>query len=601
MALITILSREYITGSSFGVPDRVKIGVSGANAVLIQSNPNALNIFWNTYFGATNYIMNVNNSLYYNSTVPPYNILWSITQEGANWFIYFIVNTYTYTSFISYEGWTALDFPYTIAPVDPNYVSITYAVDSWSPVYNPVVYKFYSPKYSEIGYRYVVDIKASNNNLIARLKVVPLPDGSGYVDISKILSNYVTYDFKELQFTDDAVNSYYRYNIGIGEEYLTEWDYITMLKYGVTSSKWNGYIVLNQTNTSITHNYVVGDQITIAMSGTGSTASDITSVNGLHDVVAVPNNYQVVIDVPYPRVDPAIPVEGTTRYSDSRKTGYYNLSTTSGSVWNGVMSWKEWKDYQVSDYRLINLAKSHKLLSSFKIKSDRDNYMMRLDQVYYFNYLVRDTKTDYYLYVKDNFNNYANILLQYDGSYGYVRQFRFSFEDLVSEGLSSNMTSVDFFISNDSDDPYTHTYNIKWDRRCAIENNYVYFMDKLGSILSIPFTLRSKESIDVERDTFNKQKYYNNRSSLDLKEGGDEITHISSKKVYELSTDWMNDEQMELFEIMMESPSTWFKLDGVMYSCILEDKSLEIEKQRNKRLMRKTIKLYISNVNLTNT
>lgn len=600
MALITILSREYIAGNSFGVPDRVKIGVSGANAVLIQSNPNALNIFWSIYFGATNYIMNVN-SLYYNSTVPPYNILWSITQEGANWFIYFIVNTYTYTSFISYEGWTALDFPYVIAPVDPNYIYMTYKADSWSPVYNPVVYKFYSPKYSEIGYRYVVDVKTNTNTLIARLKIVPLPDGSGYVDISKILSNYVTYDFNEFQFDDNCNNSYFNYNLEVGEEYLTDWDYNTMLKYGDTSSQWNGYVILNQVNTSITHNYIVGDQITIAMSGTGSTASDITSVNGLHDVVAVPNNYQVVIDVRYTRVDPAIAVGGSTRYSDSRKTGYYNLSTTSSSVWNGVMSWKEWKDYQVSDYQLINLNKSHKLLSSFKIKSDRDNYMMRLDQVYYFNYLAKDNITDYYLNVIDNFNNFANKRLRVDGSYGYIRQFKFSYDELVNWGLSPNMTSVSFFIMNGNSKPYTDTYLVKWDRRCAIENNYVYFMDKLGSILSIPFTLRSKESIDVERDTFNKQKYYNNRSSLDLKEGGDEITHISSKKTYELSTDWMNDEQMELFEIMMESPSTWFKLDGVMYSCILEDKSLEIEKQRNKRLMRKTIKLYISNVNLTNT
>ena len=315
MATIPILSREYITASALA-PERVKIGVSGPNATLIQSNPNALNIFWSTYFGATNYIMNINDTLYYNSSVPPYNNQWSIVQEGANWFIYFIVNPYTYTAFISYMGWTSFDFPYSVAPVDPNYVSITYAADKWTPVYNPVVYKFYSPKYNEIGYRYVVDVKAPNNNLIARLKVVPLPDGSGYVDISKILSNYVTYDFKELQFTDNASNSYYSYNIGIGEEYLTQWDFTTMLKYGATSSQWNGYIILNQINTSITHNYVVGDQITIALSGTGSTASNIASVNGLHDVVAVPNNYQIVIDVPYPTNDPAIAVGGETRYSE---------------------------------------------------------------------------------------------------------------------------------------------------------------------------------------------------------------------------------------------------------------------------------------------
>ena len=592
MATIAILSTS-ISGTGWPLNiNTLAVRISLSNYNLILSNPNALNF---VYGGV---IYNVNSTLYPTATIPPYGGLWNLSTSGGNYYVNFIINS---TSPYFGVTWTSLDFPYSIAPIDPNYVTITYTADEWTPVYNPVVYKFYSPRYSEIGYRYVVDVKTSTNNLIARLKLVPLPDGSGYVDISKILSNYVSYDFNEVKYDDDCINSYFKYNIEVGEEYLTDWDYTTMLKYGVTSSQWNGYIILNQVNTSITHNYVVGDQITIVMSGTGSTASNIASVNGLHDVVAVPNNYQVVIDVPYPGALPSIPVEGTTKYSDSRKTGYYNLSNDNGFVWNGVMDWKQWRDFDIFDYKLVYTDKQHKLLTSFKTIDERENYLMRLDQVYYFNYLCKDTKTDYYLYAKDNFNNSANISLYFGFQYGHIRQFRFSYEDLVSEGLSPNMTSVDFYIANEGDDAYTNTYKVTWDRRCAIENNYVYFMDKLGSILSIPFTLRSKESIDVERDTFNRQKYYNNRGGLDLKEGGDTINHISSKKVYELATDWMNDEQMELFEIMMESPSTWFELDGVMYSCILEDKGLEIEKQRNKRLIKKTIKLYISNINLMNT
>lgn len=591
MATIAILSTS-ISGTGWPLNiNTLAVRISLSDYNLILSNPNALNF---VYGGV---IYNVNSTLYPNSAIPPYGVLWNLSTTGMNYYVNFIINDSSLFS----VTWTSLDFPYSVAPIDPNYVTITYTADEWTPVYNPVVYKFYSPRYSEIGYRYVVDVKTSTNNLIARLKLVPLPDGSGYVDISKILSNYVSYDFTETQFDDNAINSYFNYNIEVGEEYLTDWDYTTMLNYGVTSSQWNGYIILNQVNTSITHNYVVGDQITIVMSGTGSTASDIASVNGLHDVVAVPNNYQVVIDVPYPGASPSIPVEGTTKYSDSRKTGYYNLSNDNGFVWNGVMDWKQWRDFDIFDYILIYTDKQHKLLTSFKTVDERENYLIRLDQVYYFNYLCKDTKIYYYLFVEDNFNNSVQIILENTGDFGHIRQFRFSFEDLVAEGLSPNMTKTYFHISDEENSSYTKTYKVTWDRRCAIENNYVYFMDKLGSILSIPFTLRSKESIDVERDTFNRQKYYNNRGGLDLKEGGDTINHISSKKVYELATDWMNDEQMELFEIMMESPHTWFELDGVMYSCILEDKGLEIEKQRNKRLIKKTIKLYISNINLMNT
>lgn len=584
MATIVILSSST---TSTGWPLNIttlRLQISGSDYSLIQSNPNALNF---VYGGI---VYNVNGYLYPSATVPPYGTLWQLSTSGGNYYVSFLVNPS-----IPYFNvtWTSLNFPYALAPIDPNYISVTYQTDQYSPVYNPVVYKFFSPKYNEIGYRYLVDVKTNSNNLIGRIKVVPLPDGSGYVDLSKILSNYVTKDFTRAEFDDNAANSYLQYKVEFGEEYLTDWDYTNLTKYNNPSSLYNGYTVLNQANSGLTHTYIAGDQITVSTISTGTTAS----VNGLHDVVAVPATNQIVIDVPFPTTGTTLAVSGSTIYSDSRKTGYSNLTAiTNKFVYNGVFNWKEWKAYSQNDYILVNTDKIHLLLTNIEPYSNGQRNLFRVDQQYYLNYIPANNKDAYHLYVQDNLGNDSLDIMEAGGEdFGYIRQFRLSFEDLLAKGLSPNMEYFTISIMTESTSQYTNNYRFYIDRRCAIENNYIYFMDKLGSILSLPFTLRENESIDVERETFNQQTYYDNRTNLNLSEGGDTIHHMSSKKTYTLNTNWMNDEQMELFEIMMESPYTWFLKDGVYFNCIIEDKSTELEKRKNKKLFKKTIKVYLSN------
>ena len=348
MATITILSRALLPATQLS-PERVKIGISSSDALLVQSSPNDLSLTYNVWFGVPNYTVNVNGTLYYNSTVPPYNNHWFIVQEGSNWFIYFNVNPFTYTSFISYTGWQSFGFPYSVPVEDPNFITLISQPGSFMPVYNPIVFTFSSPKYNEIGYRYLIDIKDPSDNIINRLKVVPRPDGSGYVDIQKILSNYVSVDFSETQINENCVNSYFKYKVSLGEEYLSSWDYTNFVEQ--IGGVFDGQVVLSNTNPSITHTYVVGDQITIDTNTSGLAQN----LGGLHSVVSVPNNYQIVIDVIYPNNDPSIAIPGSTRYSDSRKTGYSNLTTISNlTVWNGVFSWKDWKNLLPSRYILSN-------------------------------------------------------------------------------------------------------------------------------------------------------------------------------------------------------------------------------------------------------
>jgi hypothetical protein len=603
MATITILTRALIPGDRL-TPERVKIGIGSSDAALIQSNPNALNVIVGNWFGSINYLTNVNGFLYSNTSLPPYNNYWFIVEESGNWFVYFNINPLTYTSFLSYSDWTSFQFPYDLPPVDENYITLTQETDDITPIYNPVTFKFLSPKYDEIGYRYLVDIKGIDNSLIGRLKVVPMPDGSGYVDIQKILSNYVTKDFDaDAPFINNCSNSFLNYKVEFGEEYLTSWEYTNLLKYVEPSSLFNGYTILNQANSGLTHTYVAGDQITIDTVTTGDTAN----INGLHDVVFVSATNQVVIDVPYVSTASTISVSGSTRYSDSRKTGYSALaSTVDKMVWNGVMDWNEWKEYSETDYNITGTTGNYKLLSSIQPYStgitNNEKYLFNKTQDYYFNYMV-DTSlsaTSFYLSVVDNLGNDYISVINSGSGYGRVRQFKLTYDDLITNGLSSNAEWVEFELATSGGTSYTTTYRLYIDNRCEINNTSILFMDKLGSVLSIPFQLKQNESIEVERETFNQQKYYDNRIALDLTNGGDTIYSMSSKKTYVLNTNWMNDRQMELFKIMMESPYIYIKLNNILYNCIIEDKSTEIEKYKNKVLFKKNVKVYISNQNPLN-
>lgn len=589
MATINIISSSTSTsGWPLNITSLI-IQISGSDYALIQSNPNALNF---VYGGV---IYNVNGTLYGTATVPPYGTLWQLSTSGGNYYVSFLVNP---SNFYFTVAWTSLNFPYDLPPEDPNYITITQETDDITPVYNPVTFKIFSPKYNETGYRYLVDIKGINDSLIGRLKVVPLPDGSGYVDIQKILSNYVTKNFDYNSFaTNNCTNSYFKYKVEFGEEYLTDWEYTNVTKYINPSSQWNGYSILNQANSGLTHNYIVGDQITIDTVTSGLTAT----INGLHDVVAVPATNQIVIDAIYPSTGSTIPVSGSTIYSDSRKTGYSNLSSTGTKmVWNGVLSWNDWKNYDSQDYNITGLTGNYEMLTNIKPhlsgSTIQERYFITKEQDYYINYMVDDSlsATQFYLYVSDNLgNDHLQVINPFTG-YGNIRQFKINYDSLISWGLSPSMTYADFKLSNNSEVFYSKNYRLYIDNRCLINETEIYFMDKLGSILSIPFQLKQSESIDVERETFNQQKYYDNRTGLDLTNGGDTIHHMSSKKTYTLNTNWMNDRQMELFEIMMESPYTWIKLDNILYNCIIEDKSTEIEKYKNKALFRKNIKVYLS-------
>jgi uncharacterized phage-like protein YoqJ len=91
-----------------------------------------------------------------------------------------------------------------------------------SPVYSPVAYVVSSNNYTQTNFKFVAVVKNAAGTTIAKLKA-PIFYGTtnyGVFDLSRILQNYVTYDFTQSLTTPaKCANSYIAYSVEFGEEY----------------------------------------------------------------------------------------------------------------------------------------------------------------------------------------------------------------------------------------------------------------------------------------------------------------------------------------------------------------------------------------------
>lgn len=91
-----------------------------------------------------------------------------------------------------------------------------------SPVYSDISYVVTSTNYAQSNFKFVAVVKNASNVVIAKLKA-PIFHGTtdkGVFNLSRILQNYVTYDFTQsLASISKCTNSYLAYSVEFGEEY----------------------------------------------------------------------------------------------------------------------------------------------------------------------------------------------------------------------------------------------------------------------------------------------------------------------------------------------------------------------------------------------
>lgn len=486
-----------------------------------------------------------------------------------------------------------------------------------TPAYNECKFIVDSTNKNLDGFRYIFEVfESGTSNRIGYYKALPTyGTGYGEQDLSKLLSNMVSYDFNPTNTTFyDAVNSFYKYDVKIGEEY------IFTLSYTASLSDDSGNVEITPT---AAHPFAVGDQLNITQADLGVANP---GVEGLHTVIAINGTTSFTINALWSEVTDATE-NGSIKYADNRKDINLNeINTLDKGVFNGALSWLDFPYYDANDYRLNGVTKQwltdQPLSFTCTLGQDlwlnlRDDGIQTNERVYFTN----DDGAVFYKSISGSEvikgvavgpNNYGTLTLV-SGSGPLVKQDTKWYDVTYYDGAIPAAQSV--------------TYRINIDTRVLISESHILFLDRMGSWSSFAFQLKSYEKGTIKRETYNKDvPGYVSSSQWKYKsyEQGQVNFNTQVVKTYDLNTNWMTEAESNYFQQLLTSPQTYVK--NVVYritddllnlydesgciihvpesteyvSCNVLNTSFDVYKERNKHLIKQSISVRLSNNDIIN-
>jgi outer membrane cobalamin receptor len=141
-------------------------------------------------------------------------------------------------------------------------------------------------------------------------------------------------------------------------------------------------------------------------------------------------------------------------------------------------------------------------------------------------------------------------------------------------------------------------YRVDLDRRCVIEQFEIAFLDRLGSFGSFAFQLRAYEQGNVNKTTY-KQDVKGLTSggiwTYGTDEKGTRVINPTVEKTIQLNTNWLTIEMDNYFQELMTSPETYIKINGRYFACVINETSFEVARQKNKKLIMRSVSVTLSN------
>jgi hypothetical protein len=481
----------------------------------------------------------------------------------------------------------------------------------FTPAYNECKFIIDSTNKNKSGFRYIFEVYDSVTNLrIGYYKALPTyGTGYGEQDLSKLLSNSVSFDFNPSVTTFyDAEHSYFGYDVLFGEEYIFDMSYTASL----TDNSGNVRI-------TATHPFVVGDQVNITQAD-GGVANP--GVEGLHTVIAITGTTNFTINALWSGVTDAT-INGVVEYADKRKTIDLDIeSTLDKFVFNGVYPWLEFPYWDELDYELDGTTKEWLTdqPQSFSSTPGQDLWLNAKDvttvainkRVYFENdngdiFYKAISGGDYIKGVAVGPNNYGSLTVV-SGTAPLVKNDTTSYEVWYSDGVFNPVKSV--------------KYKINIDRRMLISESHIVFLDRLGSWSSFAFQLKVYERGNITRQTYNQDvpgAVVDSQWQYKSYEQGTVNINTEVTKLYDLSTNFMTEAEGEYFQQLLTSPQTYIKNvlyhiteDGAVLfdeagciihvpesteyvSCNVTTNTFEVFKQRNNNLIKQSIQVRIGN------
>jgi len=477
------------------------------------------------------------------------------------------------------------------------------------PAYNPVKYIYSSSNVNLQGFKFIYDIYQSGTlNKIAEYRVLPTyATGFGEIDLSKLLQAKVSYDLN-LNNTSvyNATNSHYKYDVRIGEEYLTTTSYTFALTQYLIAP-YVGRVQINVANT-----FLVGDQINIVQTGAGVTNPNL---EGLFTVL-VANPAYIVVNSLWSQIVNANK-DGDITYADGRKTVNRNLAQQLNKyVFNGAINWAEWPSYNYQDFMLNGIF--DRFLTNYP--AGNKNMYATLSQDMWVNCIANGSPTapDTMVFANDGGNIFEKNVTAADHVSGVsVGPNNFGVLTLIfgSGNLIEPTTEYYDFHYERNGVMSSARYRVTLDRRIRTTEYSILFLDRMGSWNSFAFSLNSYEKGNVTREQFNQDVpgFINGSNEWDyaLTERGMTNTYVSTDTTIDLATNFMTMDMANYFTELISSPFTYVKQSSYAndcdvpeseeyISCNIMTSDYQVYNQRNKNLIKQNVTIKLANNNIVN-
>ena len=441
------------------------------------------------------------------------------------------------------------------------------------PAYNPIKYIIDNTNKNEPGFRYIFTISPANvATTIASYKTLPVySTGYGEMDISKLMQALVTWKF-ELGQSDE---SWYQYDIDLGFEYISNINYTSSLTLSGTNVR------INYT----AHGFVANDQILIVQSD-GGVANP--GVEGLHTVLsATANNF--TINALWADVTNAA-IDGEVTYADFRKTitpkdviiqdrevfngAYNNLIFNTGGV------------FPVNSY--LGVTSPQIALSTLTPNDSTARALITDNQIFY-------------LLARVYTGSYDVIYYDIDGNSLGTTNYSCT-EGLHNFEINTTAHSInqDFYVEiicNFGAEPVFGPYYFAFDNRCAINDDVLYYLDRMGSWQSFAFQLKTYEKGQITREMYN-QHVDGTVVSTKWQQGeyamGNRSYNPNVMMSFDLNTNWMDQYNATRFQELLTSPQVFYSATGIDCACTVEATGFENFRQRNKNLIKQSVSIKLA-------
>ena len=441
------------------------------------------------------------------------------------------------------------------------------------PAYNPIKYIIDNTNKNEPGFRYIFTISPANvATQIAQYKTLPVySTGYGEMDISKLMQALVTWKF-ELGQSDE---SWYQYDIDLGFEYISNINYTSSLTLSGTNVR------INYT----AHGFVANDQILIVQSD-GGVANP--GVEGLHTVISANANDFTINALSADVTNAAI--DGEVTYADFRKTitpkdviiqdrevfngAYNNLIFNTGGV------------FPVNSY--LGVTSPQIALTTLTPNDSTARALMTPNQIFY---LLARVYTGSYDVIYYDIAGTSLGTTNYSCTEG-LHNFEINTTD--------HSITEDFYVEivcNFGAEPVFGPYYFAFDNRCAINDDVLYYLDRMGSWQSFAFQLKTYEKGQITREMYN-QHVDGTVVSTKWQQGeyamGNRSYNPNVMMSFDLNTNWMDQYNATRFQELLTSPQVFYSATGIDCACTVDATGFENFRQRNKNLIKQSVSIKLA-------